>query len=151
FAHDLDNRDELAIEVVRMADAVASRLRTAGLSGRTVTLKVRFGSFTTITRSTTLAEPVDSPAAITAAAGALLDGIDPPPGVRLLGVSGSGWVEGASRQLTLDDVSAWDDAPRAVDDVRRRFGAAAIGPASLIGPDGLRLTRRGRQQWGPDD
>ena len=45
FARDLDDRDELAVEVVRMADAVAARLRAQGLAGRTVTLKVRFGSF----------------------------------------------------------------------------------------------------------
>ena len=43
-----------------MADAVAARLRAAGLAGRTVTLKVRFGDFHTITRSATVGEPVDT-------------------------------------------------------------------------------------------
>src|SRR5204862_7263712 len=47
FARDVDSPDELALEIVRMADAVASRLRSQELAGRTVTLKIRFGSFAT--------------------------------------------------------------------------------------------------------
>jgi DNA polymerase-4 len=151
FSRDLDDRDELAVEVVRMADSVAARLRAQGAVARTVTLKVRFGSFATITRSTTLAEPVDGGPAITAAARALLDGVDPGQGVRLLGVSVSGLTEVTARQMRLGKDPSWDEATRAVDEVRDRFGSSAIGPASLVGPDGLRLGRRGSQQWGPDD
>ena len=151
FARDLYDRAELAVEVVRMADAVASRLRHHGLAGRTVTLKVRFGTFTTITRSSTAPEPLETGPAIAAAALGLLDAVDPAPGVRLLGVSVSGLAAPAGEQLRLGDDPAWTSATEAVDQVRERFGAAAIAPASLVGPDGIRLTRRGRQQWGPDD
>ena len=45
------DRRELGEEIVRMADSVASRMRRAGVVGRTVTLKVRFGDFVTRTRS----------------------------------------------------------------------------------------------------
>ena len=38
----------------------------------------------------------------------------------------------------------------AVDAIRERFGNAAIGPASAIGDRGLRLVKKGAQQWGPD-
>jgi len=151
FARDLHDRDELAVEVVRMADAVASRLRHHALAGRTVTLKVRFGTFTTITRSSTAPEPLDTGPAIAAVARGLLDTVDPEPGVRLLGVSVSTLVAPAGEQLRLGDDPAWSSATEAVDHVRERFGPAAIGPASLVGPDGIKLTRRGRQQWGPDD
>jgi DNA polymerase-4 len=75
------------------------------------------------------------------------------PGVRLLGVAVSGLAQAVGEQLSLGDAhdhSGWTTATRAVDDVRERFGATAIGPASLVGRDGLKLTRRGRQQWGPD-
>ena len=41
-------------------------------------------------------------------------------------------------------------ASAAVDEIRERFGAAAIGPASILEGDGLRITRKGAQQWGPD-
>jgi DNA polymerase-4 len=153
FARDLDDPAELALEVVRMADAVASRLRAQGLVGRTVTLKVRFGSFTTITRSAT-GESVDTGPAIAAVARGLLATVDPAPGVRLLGVAVSGLAPASGEQLSLGDANdpgGWNTATRAVDDVRGRFGPTAIGPASLVGRDGLKLTRRGRQQWGPDE
>jgi DNA polymerase IV len=153
FAHDLHDPDALAVEAVRMADAVASRLREHGLAGRTVTLKVRFGTFVTITRSTTLPEAVDVGPAIAAAARSLLSGVDPSPGVRLLGVSVSNLGPPAAHQLRLDELTGagggWDPATRAVDDVRRRFGPDAIGPASLVDGGRLRRTHRGERQWGP--
>jgi DNA polymerase IV len=151
FAADLHERSELALEVVRMADAVASRLRHHGLAGRTVTLKVRFGTVTTITRSSTAPEPLDTGPAIAAVARSLLDAVDPAPGVRLLGVSVSGLGAPGGEQLRLGDDPSWSSASGAVDQVRERFGATAIGPASLVSPDGIKLTRRGRQQWGPDE
>jgi DNA polymerase-4 len=151
FARDVHDPAELTLEIVRMADAVASKLRNHGLVGRTITLKVRFGTFTTITRSSTVADPLDGGPAITAVARMLLDTVDPTPGVRLLGVSVSGLSAQTGRQLSLGGDASWDPATRAVDEVRERFGAAAIGPASLVGADGIKLTRRGRQQWGPDE
>jgi DNA polymerase-4 len=94
---------------------------------------------------------VDAGPTIARVAKELLAAVDPSPGVRLLGVSVSGLTDDPTRQLTLDDVAvgSWDDASQAVDDIRRRFGDAAIGPASLAGADGLRIKRRGDQQWGP--
>ena len=49
YAHDLHLTSELAAEAVRLADGVAARLRRAGLGGRTVSIKVRFHDFSTIT------------------------------------------------------------------------------------------------------
>jgi hypothetical protein len=85
------------------------------------------------------------------AAKALLAQVDPSPGVRLLGVTVSGLQEGAARQLSLEDLDqrSWDDANPAIDEVRRRFGDDAIVPATLAGPGGVRVKRRGDQQWGP--
>ena len=78
----------------------AGRLRRQGLSGRTVTLKVRLHDFTTLSRSTTLASPTDDAATIARSARALLnDLVDQQVtdgGVRLLGVGVSGladWVQ----------------------------------------------------------
>jgi DNA polymerase IV len=153
FAYDHHDADTLGREVVRMADGVAGRLRRAGLSARTVTLKVRFGDFRTITRSTTLPTPVDDAPALARHARALLATIDPTPGVRLLGVTASGLVEGTARQLSFDDADAapWPEASGAVDAIRARFGDGAIGPAAAVGRHGLRVKRRGDGQWGPDD
>jgi DNA polymerase IV len=151
FPRDIHDRERLGREVVRMADGVASRLRRAGVAGRTVTLKVRFGDFRTITRSTTLPSPVDDAPIVARAAGELLAAVDPSPGVRLLGVGVSNLASGAARQLSFDEMGSrdWSDASGAVDRIRDRFGDHAIGPASSVGDEGLRIKRRGDDPWGP--
>src|SRR5690606_9004281 len=151
YAHDHHSLATINVELVKLADAVAGRLRRAGLAGRTVAVKVRFHDFTTISRQATLPDPVDSGQAIVACAKTLVANLDPSPGVRLLGVSVSGLTEEATRQLSFDDVAApdWNEVDDAVDAIRARFGPQAIGPAALVGRDGLRVKRRGDQQWGP--
>jgi DNA polymerase-4 len=158
FARDLHELGELRTELVRLSDGVASRLRSAGVGARTLTLKVRFAGFTTITRSTTLVSPVATAAAIVEAVAPLLAAVDPTPGVRLLGVHASNF--GAPvEQLRLDELfvtssapapADWVEASLAIDAIRTRFGDLAIGPASAVTNRGLRLVRRGAQQWGPD-
>ena len=153
YAHDFVEHPPLRNEAVRMADAVAARLRKARLAGRTVTVKVRFHDFSTITRSHSLPAAVDSGPVIARAAVALLDQVDVTPGVRLLGVGVSNLVEDGARQLSLEDVgdeAAWTDASRAVDAIRSRFGADAVGPAALARDGQLRVKREGDTQWGPD-
>ena len=152
YATDLVEPAELHREALRMSDAVGSRLRTHQLAGRTITVKVRFHDFETITRSHSVPGPVDSGHEIARVASTLLEQIDPTPGVRLLGVSVSNLTKGAARQLSFDDdldVPAWGEATKAVDAVRSRFGDAAVGPAALVGEGGLEVKRQGAQQWGP--
>jgi len=160
FAEDLDTHAALHVELVRMADAVARRAREHEVAGRTVSIKVRYGDFTTHTRSTTLSQPVDTGTAVVRAAGALLDALDVAPGVRLFGVGLSNLVERAPHQLSLDDLAAggepraadgaaWTAVTEAVDAVRARFGDAAVVPAALAGRGPLRPKRSGDQQWGP--
>ncbi len=138
YATDLVERTELRREAVRLADAVASRLRHGGQAGRTVTVKVRFSDFVTVTRSQTLAGPVDTALEVATVARSLLDHVDPTPGVRLLGINVSMLCEGSARQLSLDDVldgggaggapwsPAWGEAWLAVDELRRRFGDSVV-------------------------
>jgi DNA polymerase-4 len=157
FARDVYDAGRLGHEVMRMADGVATRLRRSGLAGRTVTVKVRFGDFRTITRAATLPTAVDDAPAIARAAGGLLAAVDVAPGVRLLGVAVSGLTDEAARQLSFDDLGAgrgavadpWGEASGAIDEIRDRFGDTAIGPASAVGRDGLRIKRRGDDPWGP--
>jgi DNA polymerase IV len=140
--------------LVRLADAVAARLRKEDVGARTLTLKVRFDDgFHTITRSTTAREPIDQAETIVAVLQPILDTIDPSPGVRLLGVSGSNLAP-AHHQLTFDELA--DDGPQhgareaALDEIRERFGSDAIGPASAVAGGRVRNVQRGGQQWGPD-
>jgi DNA polymerase IV len=157
FAHDRHSWDELDREVVRLSDGVAGRLRAHGSGARTVTLKVRFSSFDTITRSSTLPSAVDTAAEICRVARQLLRTVDPTSGVRLLGVSVSQFAP-VAEQMRLDDLLAetpvadWQAAEGTVDAIRQRFGATAIGPASAVDgrSSGVRVVRKGAQQWGPD-
>jgi DNA polymerase-4 len=110
FASDFHDHDRLHPHVVRMADAVCERLRESAVRARTVTVKVRFGDRTTITRSHTLSQATQSPRLVREVAAALLDGVDVGQGVRLLGVSASGLTDTpASRQLAFDDLVAGFD------------------------------------------
>ncbi len=161
FPSDLYTHEELHRQLVRLSDAVASRLRANGTAARTLTLKVRFNGFQTITRSVTLLGPVDTAHAIVKAVNPLLLAIDPSPGVRLLGVS-SAHFGPVAEQLSMDqllqpggqtklaDEREWQAAEETIDAIRSRFGTAAIGPASAVTAKGLRLVKRGGQQWGPD-
>jgi DNA polymerase-4 len=96
--YDTDLTDRRLMEglVTRQAMGVAERLRKNGLSGRTVTLKVRLHDFTTLSRSTTLHAPTDAGATIARLARGLLGELDLTGGVRLLGVGVSGladWIQ----------------------------------------------------------
>ena len=103
FPRDLSDRERLHDEVRRLAELVAQRLRASGLSGRTVTAKLRYADFSIRTRSTTLPAAVDEPDVIGNVACGLLDrGLrDRPGALRLVGVGVSGLSP--YRQLTLDE------------------------------------------------
>jgi DNA polymerase-4 len=75
------------------------RLRRAGLSGRTIVLKVRRYDFSTLTRSETLRGPTDDPGVVREAAARLLEGVDTTGGVRLLGVGVSGLADYTQEDL----------------------------------------------------
>jgi DNA polymerase-4 len=102
FVRDLSDHDRLHSEVRRLSELVAERLRRAGLSGRTVTAKLRYGDFSIRTRSTTLPAAIDDAEAIGDVACGLLDrGLrDRPGALRLVGVGVSGLSP--FRQLRLD-------------------------------------------------
>ena len=59
FAYDIDDPAEIHRRLLALSERTAARMRAAGMTGRTVTLKVRFADFTTITRSRTLRDPTD--------------------------------------------------------------------------------------------
>ncbi|WP_286927904.1 MULTISPECIES: DNA polymerase IV [Aeromicrobium] len=108
FETDIVDRTELGLICDAMARRTAERLRRAGLSGRTVTLKVRYHDFSTHTRSTSLPAPTDQTRTIVAMARRLLDATDVGGGLRLLGVGISGladWVQ--------DDLFAQEAEPDA--------------------------------------
>ncbi|HEV2768277.1 MAG TPA: DNA polymerase IV [Acidimicrobiales bacterium] len=133
FAGDRHGVEALVPEAVRQADAVAARLRRAGVAGRTVHLKVRFGDFRTITRSCTVTEPLDRGHELARVVRGLLATVDVSAGVRLLGVGVSSLTDSGSAQLRLEDQGpGWAEVTTAVDAARRRFGDSAVLPATVV-------------------
>jgi DNA polymerase IV len=111
--YDTDLTDRRLMEglVSRQALNVAERLRTSGLSGRTITLKVRLHDFTTLSRSTTLNAPTDAGPTIARLARGLLGELDLTGGVRLLGVGVSGLADWIQDDLFGQDHPEEDDVP----------------------------------------
>jgi len=134
FAQDIGDATVLRRELLRLSDAVASRLRRHNLQARTVAIKLRYGDFTTLTRQVTLAEPTDTGPVIYAQALALFEAAwDRRQPVRLLGVGAAGLCQQA-RQLRLFEQQAARQAQldSALDRIRARFGEGAIQRASLL-------------------
>lgn len=136
FARDTAEREVVLRELLRLTARVTARLRAAGVVGRTVAITVRFSDFTTITRSRTLGEATDVTQEVYAAATRLYDALGlRGTRVRLVGVRVEGLAarDGVHRQGVLGEREhGWSDADRAVDRATRRFGKAAVGPASLL-------------------
>ena len=136
FAHDLDDPALIHRHLLALSERTASRVRKAGLAGRTISIKVRFADFTTITRSRTLREPTDVSREIYETAVGLYDALGLQRArIRLVGVRMDKLlpVEQAPIQARLDEPDhGWRDADRAIDRASARFGSGAVRPASLI-------------------
>jgi DNA polymerase-4 len=136
FDHDIDDPVVIHARLLRLADQVASRLRKAGYVTRTLSLKVRFADFTTITRSRTLSRPTDVGAEIYDTIKGLYDGLGlQRVRIRLVGVRAEGLADAAAApaQLLLGEPEfGRRDAEVAVDALRARYGSAAVRPARLV-------------------
>ena len=149
FAYDIDEPAEIHRRLLRLADRTAARARAAGVMGRTVSIKVRFSDFTTITRARTLRDPTDVSRDVYETARALFDGLGLQRArIRLVGVRLEGLVQASEApvQGLLDEPEhGWRDADLAVDRASARFGAGAVRPASLVGLRGRSETRAERR------
>jgi len=108
---DIHDRIRVGLEVQRLAERCVRRLRGAGLSGRTIVLKVRRYDFSTLTRSETLRGPTDDPTVVREAAARLLDTVDTTGGVRLLGVGVSGLADFTQEDLFAQAAGEQAGAP----------------------------------------
>jgi DNA polymerase-4 len=123
--------------LIGLVDRVARRMRAAGRVGRTVVLRLRFDDFSRATRSHTLAYPTSSTQTILTTARALLATARPLiecRGLTLVGIAVANLGDGRAVQLALPfDPHSSDALDAAVDEVRQRFGTAAITRAVLLG------------------
>ncbi len=138
FSTDLDDPVVIARELLRLSERTAARLRASAQVGRTVSIKVRFADFTTITRAKTLPESTDVGRVVYDTALGLYDALGLQRArIRLVGVRVEGVTDAAGQQHQLqlgEREHGWRDAEQAVDRAARRFGAGSVRPAALVDP-----------------
>jgi DNA polymerase-4 len=134
FEYDVTDSVAIRRELLRMSDQVAVRLRRAGLVGRTVVLKLRFGDFTTITRSRKLEEYTDLGRRIYDEVAEIYDAVGRPDSrIRLVGVRMEQLAPAADVSLGLWETNeGWREAEQAIDAVSERFGRGLVRPATLV-------------------
>lgn len=137
FSVDLEDPRHVRQNLLRLAERVSTRLRREGFAGSTITVKLRYANFTTLTRAVTVPKSVALTDEIYSTALSLLQKIAlRGRRIRLLGIAVSKLTAEASRgQMPLfpSDLRR-EKAAGAVDEIRRRFGEAGIVRASLLSP-----------------
>lgn len=153
FPKDIHSREELRLRLLEFCEELAFRLRDAGLRGRKVTIKARYPSFKTLTRTHTLTFSTNVGVRFYAAARELLDRIPQGP-LRLLGLSIAGLDDvrtphqGMLFGTSPAEVEAPAESPErarfaerlervspGLDRLRRKYGRGVVIPASLLGRD----------------
>lgn len=135
FRTDIHDREHLRRVLLAQAHSCARRLRAAKMQTTTVAIKIRDGKFVTLTRSRKLSHPTDVAREIAAKVTELFaEHPLPAAGIRLVGVRLEGLTQGEGQTLAL-----WEEEdPRVrktevvMDEVRARFGADALRPATLV-------------------
>jgi len=130
------SREEIDATLVALVDRVTGRMRRAGRAGRTVVLRLRFDDFARATRSNTLPRATAETEVILRAARALLasaqDLVDA-RGLTLIGLAVANLQDARAVQLVLPfDAAGGAALDQAVDEIRDRYGTAAITRAVLL-------------------
>ena len=134
FATDLEAREDMERELLRLSERTAARLRKAGLAAGTVQLKIRQAGFTTFTRQQKVSPPASGTDRVYAVARALLEtwlADNPGARLRLLGVGGSDLAPAGQPDL-FEDATPDSGVDKTVDAIRERFGDAALGRARTL-------------------
>jgi len=136
FMEDVDDEVEKISALRNLADRLATRMRKKGISGRTITVKIRYTGFTTITRSDTLLGPISTSDELFREALRLarpeLEG-----SIRLLGIRLSSLTGEGGEQLPLFndlEIERTKRLEHALDEIQGKFGREAIGRARRMRP-----------------
>jgi DNA polymerase IV len=133
YDQDLEGAEVIETALLAHSQRLADRLHRSGLAARTVSLKLRFGDFTTVTRSITSREVIDGARDLYVTALELLEQVEIDRPVRLLGLGGSGLEPaGEPRQMPIGAEGNWSRVDEAVAVVRERFGEHSVEPARLL-------------------
>jgi DNA polymerase-4 len=138
FASDIDDPEEILREFLRLCEKATLRMRDAGYCAKTISIKVRFADFKTITRSKKMDQPISGTKESFEVAKQLylalkLDRVR----IRLVGVSLEGLTpanEAAEQLLIGQRDVGWREADSAIDRVKAKFGRGSVRPARLVSP-----------------
>ena len=135
FDLDLDSQEEILKEFLRLTERGVERMREKGFATNTISIKVRFADFKTISRSKTVDLPITGTQEIFEVVKNLylslnLDRVL----IRLVGISLDSLVEDEDvKQLTLGErATGWRQADEAIDRIKGRFGPGSLRPARLV-------------------
>ena len=139
FESDIDDPEEILAQILDLSNKVAKRLRAANYFSRTITIKVRFADFTSVTRSKSLPSSTDLATDIYATSKSLFEAMHLQRArIRLVGVRATGLVPTSESSVQLEFSnrdSGWREAEEAMDQVSLKFGNSAVKPARLIKPE----------------
>jgi DNA polymerase-4 len=139
FASDIDDPEEILREYLRLCEKATLRMRSAGYCAKTISIKVRFADFKTISRSKTLDQPISGTKESFEVAKALYQALKIDRArIRLVGVALEGLIpaEDAPEQMLLGQRDiGWKEADSAIDQVKAKFGRGSVRPARLVSPD----------------
>ncbi|CAN2194546.1 DinP Nucleotidyltransferase/DNA polymerase involved in DNA repair [Candidatus Nanopelagicaceae bacterium] len=137
FARDIDSPEEILREFLRMSEKATARLRERNLYAKTISIKIKFADFTSITRSKTVPLAIDGTQEVYEIVKKLYlalrnDGAR----IRLVGVSLGNLTEASPVQLEFGArEKGWRDADTAIDKAKARFGRESVRPGRLIEPE----------------
>jgi DNA polymerase IV len=134
FPEDISNRDIMTAVILELSEGVGHRLRSAGLTARTITLKLRYSDFRTITRGKTVTDSMNSDSEIYHLARELFFKHCGKPPWRLVGLQASGFEHGS--QLSIEDTAPAAQKEKTLlatkDLLRKKFGGTALFQAKRL-------------------
>lgn len=132
FPQDLRTSEDAKKALLQLSEEVGWRLRRAGQRAHTIHLKLRLGDFSTFTRQRTFDVPLCYDEDLYEAVCALFDALRRPPGgIRLLGLSASGF-DGAGEMSLFDDSRKKERLYTAIDGLRQRYGETILTRAPRL-------------------
>lgn len=143
FSYDIEDPELILQEYLRLTEKASARLRERELFAKTISIKVRFADFSTITRSKTMPLPISSTQEIYTVVKDLFKALKLDRArLRLVGVSLENLREDAPQQLMLGQrEKGWREAESAIDQASARFGEKTVRPARLF-----RLYKKGEKE-----
>jgi DNA polymerase IV len=136
FDTDTEDQEIVLRELLRLTEKATYRMREKDFSARTISIKVRFADFKTISRSKTVPLPISATHEVFEVVRNLFLALKLDRArIRLVGVSLEGLEDGidASEQLMLGErEKGWRQATAAMDKASARFGQGSVRPARLI-------------------